>query len=121
MTLFSSKNILHNLPYEAISVTVSKDTAGTETIGGKKVLKAGTLLGGVAGSIFDDRESLATAVTGAEGETVDGISLNDIDVTDRDAVVALVYRGTVREDQLAGEVSDEVKGQLNLIKFVKGI
>ena len=118
MKLFASKNILHNSPYEAITVTVKQGAASTEVIDGRNILKAGALLVGDGGSIFDDRELLVAPTDGVEGG-VDGILLNDVDVTDKDAVAALVYRGTVREELVnGGEVSEAVKDALHLIKFV---
>ena len=123
MKLFASKNILHNMPYEAITVTVKQGATGTEVVDGRNVLKAGALLVGDSGSIFDDRELLVTTTDGVADEegsaSVDGILLNDVDVTDKDAVAAMVYRGTVREELVnGGEVSDGVKEALHLIKFV---
>lgn len=123
MKLFASKNILHNMPYEAISVTVKQGATGTEVIDGRNILKAGALLVGDGGSAFDDRELLVTTTDGVAGEdgsaSVDGILLNDVDVTDKDAVAAMVYRGTVREELVnGGEVSEAVKDALHLIKFV---
>lgn len=123
MKLFASKNILHNMPYEAITVTVKQGATGTEVVDGRNVLKAGALLVGDGGSIFDDRELLVTTTDGVADEegsaSVDGILLNDVDVTDKDAVAAMVYRGTVREELVnGGEVSDGVKEALHLIKFV---
>ena len=47
--------ILHNTPYEAISVLVDKTTTGTVVENGRTVLKAGAILSGVGGSIFEDR------------------------------------------------------------------
>lgn len=113
-------NILHNLPYEGISVTVSKDTSGTVEENGRKILPAGTLLAGIGGSFFEDKSRLVEKVDGSG--VVDGISLNDVDVTERDAEVSLVFRGTVRTERVnGGEVSDAVKEQLHLVKFVKGL
>jgi len=53
--LFGNAEILHNLPYEAISVTVDKTTTGTVTENARTILKAGTLIAGDGTSIFDDR------------------------------------------------------------------
>lgn len=53
--LFGNAEILHNLPYEAISVTVDKSTTGTVDENARKILKAGTLLAGDGASIFADR------------------------------------------------------------------
>lgn len=113
--------VLHNLDYDAISVTVDASTAGTVTENGRKILKAGTILKGVDGSIFSDRDQLATQTTGASGD-VDGILLSDIDLTDGNATAALVYRGTVRADRLpAGNAPANVQTKLKHIQFVNGI
>lgn len=119
-TLGTGKNILHNLPYESISVTVDKASTGTELVNGRKILPAGTLLGGVGGSIFDDRSRKATATTGASGN-VDGITLNAIDLTVDDQAVAMVYRGTVRADRVLPAVVANVKTELSHIIFVEKV
>lgn len=113
-----SKNILHNLPYESISVMVSKETTGTTPVNGRTILPAGTILAGVDGSVFDDETHKRLAVK-ATGEAVpDGITLNDVDVTEKDATVAMVFRGTVYADKII-DYADTVKAQLPDIKFVK--
>lgn len=116
-TLFGTAEILHNMPYEAISVTVDASTTGTVTENARKILKAGTLLAGDGTSIFADRSKKVKANTTAP----DGVLLYDVDVTDGDAVASLVYRGTLREDKVNdGTVSEEVKTALKHIQFVKG-
>lgn len=115
--LFGNAEILHNLPYEAISVTVDKETTGTVDENGRKMLKAGTLLAGDGKSVFADRSKKVKANTTAP----DGVLLYDVDVTEDDAVASLVYRGTLREDKVnGGTVSDEIKTALKHIQFVKG-
>ena len=110
--------ILHNLDYEAISGTVSKDSAGTITDNGRKVLPAGTLVTGVTESIFNNRRQLVTRTDGAEG-AVDGITLYDVDITHEDAEVAIVYVGTVWANEVQVEVTEAIRSALPRITFVQ--
>lgn len=116
--LFGQAEILHNLPYEAISATLDKATAGVVVENGRKILKAGAILAGDEASIFADRTKKVKQSTTA----ADGILLYDADVTDGDASVAVVYRGTLREDKVnGGTVPEAIKGKLPHVQFVKGV
>lgn len=116
--IFNVAEILHNMPYEAISVTIDKTTTGTVTENGRKILKAGTILAGDGASVFADRTKKVKANT----VKPDGVLLYDVDVTDADAAGALVYRGTLREDKVnGGTVSEEIQTALKHIQFVKGV
>jgi len=121
-TFFGNAEILHNTPYEAISVLVDKTTTGTVVENGRTVLKAGAILSGVGGSIFEDRTKKVKVETNqSEATYIDGILLYDVDVTDKDAVASLVYRGTLREDKIGADTVDaNVKAKLPHIQFVKG-
>ena len=121
-TFFGNTEILHNTPYEAISVLVDKTTTGTVTENGRTVLKAGAILSGDGASIFADRTKKVKVETNpSEATYVDGILLYDVDVTEKDAVASLVYRGTLREDKIgSGTVDANVKAKLPHIQFVKG-
>ncbi len=121
-TLFNNAEILHNTPYEAISVLVDKTTTGTVVESGRTILKAGAILSGVGGSIFEDRtKKVKVEINPSEAKYVDGILLYDVDVTEKDAVASLVYRGTLREDKIgSGTVDANVKSKLSHIQFVKG-
>lgn len=113
-----SKNILRTSKYTAIAVTISKDTTGIVDENGHKILPAGTVLSGVDGSVFDDETQARVAVK-ATGEAVaDGILLNDVDLTNKDAAGACVYQGELYADKVIG-YADTLKTQLPLIKFVK--
>ncbi|MCB2835990.1 head decoration protein [Streptococcus dysgalactiae subsp. dysgalactiae] len=117
----TSKEILHNLDYEAMSVTLDSSTIG------KKVVPAGTVLAGVSGSVFKDRKQKVKAVANHEvsGESnICGILLTDVDLTNGDKAGACVYRGTVNADKLADssivENHDELATKLPHIVFIKG-
>lgn len=118
MAKFGEKEILHNPDFEAISVTVDATTTGTVTESRKKVLKAGTPVAGVGGSIFDDRTRLVKKVT--DNASADGILLHDVDLTDGNSATAMVYQGTIRSDCVAG-FDAALKNALPRIQFVKGV
>ncbi|WP_269760143.1 head decoration protein [Streptococcus dysgalactiae] len=117
----TSKEILHNLDYEAISVTLDSSTIG------KKVVPAGTVLAGVSESLFKDRKQKVKSVDNsavASEENICGILLTDVDLTNGDKEGALVYRGTVNADKLAdtsiAENYEELAKKLPHIVFIKG-
>lgn len=119
----AQEEILHNLDYEAISATISQDTAGTVDQGGRNILPAGTLVTGVESSLFDDRRQLATQTEGADAledgsPVVDGVTLHDVDLTHDTATVAVVYVGTVKANKLQVELTPEIKSALPRIQFV---
>ncbi|SQF66345.1 head decoration protein [Streptococcus dysgalactiae] len=117
----TSKEILHNLDYEAISVTLDSSTIG------KKVVPAGTVLAGISESVFKDRKQKVKAVensaVGSENN-ICGILLTDVDLTNGDAAGSCVYRGTVNADKLAdttlAEDFTELATKLPHIVFIKG-
>ncbi|AWS23453.1 TPA: head decoration protein [Streptococcus pyogenes] len=115
--VITSKEILHNLDYEAISVTLDSDEIG------KKVVPAGTVLAGVSESVFKDRKQKVKAVDDS-ADYIDGILLIDVDLTNGDAAGSCVYRGTINADKLAD--SSVAKNYENLeevlphIQFIKG-
>ncbi|HEP1510552.1 TPA: head decoration protein [Streptococcus pyogenes] len=117
----TSKEILHNLDYEAMSVTLDSSENS------KGVVPAGTLLAGVKKSVFEDRKQKVKAVANgqvASGTNIDGILLTDVDLTNGDKEGALVYRGTINADKLAdtsiAEKYEDLAKKLPHIVFVKG-
>ena len=106
--IFDTSNIVRSLPYKAVAATVDKTYDGV-LVDGKKYIKAGTLVAGKDGSIFDDRTK-----TVVENKTApEGIVLYDVDLTIENAV-SEVYKNKVN----GGEVDDTVKKALPLIKFI---
>lgn len=117
----TSKEILHNLDYEAMSVTLDSSTIG------KKVVPAGTVLAGVSESVFKNRKQKVKTVTNGEVSSennICGILLTDVDLTNGDAAGSCVYRGTVNADKLAettlAEDFTELATKLPHIVFIKG-
>ncbi|HEN2461033.1 TPA: head decoration protein [Streptococcus agalactiae] len=120
-TVKTSKEILHNLPYEAISVTLDANVFG------KGLASAGTVLAGDGASVFKDRTKKVKPVRNAEvsgADHIDGILLTDVDLSKGDATGALVYRGTVNSDKLVDQElakdTSTLATKLPHIVFVKG-
>ncbi|AGQ27740.1 head decoration protein [Streptococcus pyogenes] len=117
----TSKEILHNLDYEAMSVTLDSEKIG------KEVVPAGTVLAGVSKSVFKNREEKVKTVTNGKVSSekdICGILLTDVDLTNGDAVGSCVYRGTINADKLAdssiAENYEVLKEKLPHIVFIKG-
>lgn len=112
-TIFDKSNIVRSLPYKAVSATVDKSFPGV-TVDGKKYIKAGTLVAGNGGSIFDDRTK-----TVVENKTApEGIVLYDVDLT-IDNTVSVLYAGEVYKDKVnGGNVDSTVTKALPLVKFI---
>ena len=106
-TIFDTSNIVRSLPYKAVSATVDKSFSGV-------TVKAGTLVAGHGGSIFDDRTK-----TVVENKTApEGIVLYDVDLT-IDNTVSVLYAGEVYKDKVnGGSVDSTVTKALPLVKFI---
>lgn len=109
-----SQNVLYDSRYKAIPVTI--DAEQVTAVEGKKLVPAGTLILGVDGSVFDNRDSKAQP-TSATGE-IDGVLLHDVDVTDGDAIAAIVYAGSIWANKVNPSVTANVRTKLNQIKFI---
>ena len=100
--------LLFTQPYAAISVVVS--AALGVTVGSKKIVKAGTPLGG-------NLDARTTPFTGGTSENTQGVLVHDVDVTDGDANGALLLSGFVNTNRLETDaqalITTEVKTALN--------
>jgi hypothetical protein len=113
--------------YVALAVTVDDANVAANSEG-KKILPAGSPVGGVGGATLED-ESLkvekkntqgATAGTTGAGVDVEGILLNDVDVTHGPAGGAMLIHGFVDPSKLPETLVDDVKSNLtDLISFVE--
>lgn len=120
-TVKTSKEILHNLPYEAISVTLDAKSFANG------LASAGTILAGDTVSVFKDRTKKVKAVQNSEvteAKHIDGILLTDVDLSKGDATGSLVYRGTINADKLVdpnlANDPSALTTKLPHIVFVKG-
>lgn len=98
--------------YVALAVTVD-DTGVTPDANGRKIVPAGTILGG--GFITDDTKK-AVAVNGATSE---GVLFNDTDVTYGPAPGAAIIHGFIDLNKIPAAPTTDAITALNMIKFIK--
>ena len=113
----AAKDILYLLDdYIAITVNVSATgvTAGAD---GKKIVPAGTVIGGV----LEDPTQAAVAAEGGSGEgavAAEGVLMHDVDVTDGDALGTMIIRGVLDGTKLPADITADQKATLPMITVV---
>lgn len=130
-TTYTNRNEILKVADNAVSIPVMVDDAGiTANAEGKKIVKAGTIIGGTGGanSIFNNVATLATehntqsGATGSAGAGVDaeGVLLNDVDVTYGDAPGSMLIHGFVDLNKLTvAPVADVVTALKGRVTFLK--
>lgn len=109
--------------FVAIPVTVS-DT-GVAVVDGRKIVKAGTVIGGASKSVIANPQEPVVikntqgAVAGATGAGVDaeGVLLNDADVTHGPAAGSMVIHGFIKTSKLPAAPVADAKAALKQIIF----
>ena len=113
----TAKDILYLLDdYTAITVNVSATgvTAGSD---GKKIVPAGTVIGGV----LADPTQAAVAAAGGSGEgavAAEGVLMHDVDVTDGDALGTMIVRGVIDGTKLPANITANQKATLPMITVI---
>ena len=113
----TAKDILYLLDdYTAITVNVSATgvTAGSD---GKKIVPAGTVIGGV----LADPTQAAVAAAGGSGEgavAAEGVLRHDVDVTDGDALGTMIVRGVIDGTKLPANITANQKATLPMITVI---
>lgn len=104
--------------YVNLAITVS-DAGITANAEGKKIVPAGTILGG--GVLGDTSKLAVKATTSGEpaASNAEGVLFNDVDVTYGPAPGALLIHGFVAVDKLPAAPSAEEKEILKQITFIK--
>lgn len=98
--------------YVALAVTLD-DTGVTPDANGKKIVPAGTILGG--GFIADD----TVKATKSNDANAEGVLFNDTDVTYGPARGAAIIHGFIAVDKLPEAPTADAETALNMIKFIK--
>lgn len=99
--------------YVALAVTVDDTGVTPDPNTGKKIVPAGTIIGG--GFLDDD----TVKAVKANDATAEGVLFNDTDVTFGPASGAAIIHGFIAVDKLPEAPTDEAKTALNMIKFIK--
>lgn len=112
-TTYGNKKEILKFPDHYVNVAVTVDDAGVTAVNGKKVVPAGTVLGG--GFLAN---GTAKAVK-ANDATAEGVLFNDTDVTYGPAPGAALIHGFIATEKLPEEPSAEAISALKQITFLK--
>jgi hypothetical protein len=125
-TTYGNKKEILKFPDHYVALGVMVDDAGiTVNTDGKKIVPAGTIVGG--GVLVDNTKKVSEKNTqggeaGSEGAAVDaeGVLLNDVDVTYGPASGAMIVHGFIALDKLpetpAAEAAGALKGRILFLK-----
>lgn len=115
------KNILISQDSYLFSMGVIVTNTGISAdANGKKIIKAGTPIGGST-SVLENRQTvLVSTNTAQNGATAQGVLLHDVDVTAGEANGTMVVAGVIDLLKLATAPVAEAKTVLTKIIFVKG-
>lgn len=112
-TTYSNKKGILKFPDHYVNVAVTVSDAGVTAVDGKKIVPAGTILGGG----FLASESVLAVKTNDEG--AEGVLFNDVDVTYGSAPGAALIHGFVALDKLPEAPTAEAIEDLKQITFLK--
>lgn len=118
VTTYGNKKGILKFPdhYVNLAVTVS-DVGITANADGKKIVPAGTIMGG--GFLENESVHAVKATTNEGVSNAEGILFNDIDVTYGPASGAVLIHGFVALDKLPVAPTEEEKAVLKQITFLK--
>lgn len=98
--------------FGAVGCIVNGD--GVDAVDGRKIIKAGTPVGGAESVLENEQAVLSVVAAGAE-DTIQGVVMHDVDVTTGDDGVSLLIFGFVNQARLddSVEITAEAKAALN--------
>lgn len=116
------KEILRHKDFTAIPVMLGAQEVDGKSVvleGGRKIVKAGSLLGGKSDKLLEGG-SVAVVVAEAEAQKCEGVLRYDVDITDGEREASLVIRGEVYETKLPVALTPEARAALaTRILFIK--
>ena len=109
----NGKKEILKFPDHYVAMPVTVDDAGVTAVNGKKIVPAGTIIGG--GFLASETaKAVKTNATGAQG-----VLFWDVDVTYGPAAGAAVIHGFIDLDKLPEAPAAAAITELNMIKFIK--
>ncbi|AJA48493.1 hypothetical protein CPAST_c24230 [Clostridium pasteurianum DSM 525 = ATCC 6013] len=121
-TTYTNKKEILKFPdhYIAIAVTVD-DTAITANADGKKIVPAGTIVGGSTKPVLTNTDEPASKknVQGTDADKAEGVLLDDVDVTFGKASGAMIIHGFIAIDKLPEAPAASAVTALKQITFIK--
>ncbi|QTH44955.1 hypothetical protein J4772_11445 [Cohnella sp. LGH] len=118
-TAYGNRTEILKFPDHYVAVSVTVDDAGVAAVAGRKIVPAGTIVGG--GTLADPEEMVKKATTTAgtpDTTDAEGVLLNDVDVTYGPAPGAMVIHGFVDETKLPKAPDDAERAALKQITFI---
>ncbi|WP_342505630.1 hypothetical protein [Sporosarcina sp. FSL K6-2383] len=117
-TDYGNKKGILKFPDHFVNLAITVDDTGVvANADGKKIVPAGTILGG--GVLADDTNLAVKATTTADVSDAEGVLFNDTDVTYGPASGALLIHGFVAIDKLPTVPTAEEVAALKQITFLK--
>ena len=116
-TDYTNKRVILKFPNHSVQIVITVSDEGVVADeDGKKILKAGTIVGAKTGSLLKSEDTLAVASNNANAEVV---LLDDVDVTYGPKECAAVIHGFIDLDKLPEAPTDEAIAALKQITFVE--
>lgn len=112
------KDVLLN-KRNAHEIGVQVSNTGVATTNGKKIIPAGTPLGGATSALEDRKAVLSVTNSSSTGSTSQGILRYDVDVTNGNATATLIVMGVV-DSSKCPTLDPSVKTALTHIVFQNG-
>ena len=107
-------------PHLAFSIAVQVSNTGvSNNANGRKIIPAGTPLGGTTSALSTRSAVLSVANSSSTGANAQGILWYDVDVTDGNANATLVVSGIIDESKCP-TIDASVKTALTHIVFING-
>ncbi|QVY60940.1 hypothetical protein [Cytobacillus gottheilii] len=117
-TSYTNKKEILKFPDHYVNVAVTVSDAGVSANeDGKKIVPAGTILGG--GFLADDTVQAVKATVADGASNAEGILFNDVDVTYGPAPGAALIHGFVALDKLPAQPTAEEIAALKQVTFLK--
>lgn len=119
-TNYASKKEILKFPDHFVAKAVMVDDEGIPVEDGKKIVKAGTIVGGkTQPNLSNPNEPVSEKNTeGTTGAEAEGILLNDVDVTYGQAPGAMLIHAFVDVSKLPAPPSTDAKTALKQITFM---
>lgn len=117
-TTYGNKKEILKFPDHYVNLAVTVSDAGiTTNADGKKIVPAGTILGG--GVLTDDTKDAVKATTADDVSNAEGVLFNDTDVTYGPAPGALLIHGFIALDKIPKAPTAEEVAALKQVTFLK--
>lgn len=116
--LKSKKNVLL-APHLAFEIGVQVSSTGVSTVNGKKIIPAGTPIGGTTSALTGRGTVLSVTNSATNGANAQGILRDDLDVTNGNANGTMIVSGVIDESKCP-TIDTTVKTALSHIIFVNG-